>query len=85
MNSHDIGRGRGGVEATLREFTVPTLVIGITTDRLFTLDGQQEIARLVPGNIDADVPAIIDSPYGHDAFLIEFDIVRSHLTRLLEH
>ncbi|MDA3146139.1 homoserine O-acetyltransferase [Leucobacter sp. UCMA 4100] len=85
MNSHDIGRGRGGVERTLGEVTVPTLVIGITTDRLFTLEGQEEIARLVPGNIDGDVPTVIDSPYGHDAFLIEFDVVGEHLSRLIGH
>lgn len=85
MNSHDIGRGRGGVEATLREIEVPTLVIGITTDRLFTLDGQEEIARLIPGNIDGDAPTVLDSPYGHDAFLIEFDAVGTHLSRLLQH
>lgn len=85
MNSHDIGRGRGGVEVTLQEVTVPTLVIGITTDRLFTLDGQEEIARLIPGNIDGDVPTVIDSPYGHDAFLIEFDAVGEHLSRLIAH
>src|SRR5699024_3894961 len=79
MNSHDVGRGRGGVEATLREITVPTLVIGITTDRLFPLEGQEEIARWVPGNIDGTVPAVLDSPFGHDAFLIESALVGEHL------
>lgn len=83
MNSHDIGRGRGGVEATLREISVPTLVLGITTDRLFALEGQETIAKLVPGNIDGDVPTILDSPYGHDAFLIEFGAVGKELARLL--
>lgn len=85
MNSHDVGRGRGGVEATLNEIEIPTLILGITTDRLFSLEGQEEIAKQVPGNIDGNVPAIIDSPYGHDAFLIEFDEVGEHLSRLLQH
>lgn len=85
MNSHDVGRGRGGVEVALGKIDVPTLVLGITSDRLFTLDGQQEIARLVPGNIDGNVPSVLDSPYGHDAFLIEFDHVGQDLARLLTH
>lgn len=83
MNSHDVGRGRGGVAAALSKIEMPTIVLGIPTDRLFTLDGQEEIARLIPGNIDGDVPAIIDSPYGHDAFLIEFELVGREIFRLL--
>lgn len=83
MNSHDIGRGRGGAEAALATVTVPTLVIGIPSDRLFPLEGQEFIAAHVPGNIDGNVPAIIESPFGHDGFLIEADVVGDHLQRLL--
>lgn len=85
MNSHDVGRWRGGVEQTLAAVTLPTLIIGISSDRLFPLEGQQEIARLVPGNIDGDEPAVLDSPYGHDAFLIEHELVGMHLQRLLDY
>ena len=83
MNSHDVGRGRGGVEAALGALTMPTLVIGIPSDRLFTIDGQEEIARLAPGNIDGDVPSVLDSPFGHDSFLIEHELVGAELRRLL--
>ena len=84
MNSHDVGRGRGGVERALSTVTMPTVVLGIPSDRLFTIDGQREIARLVPGNIDGDEPAVIDSPFGHDAFLIEHERVGEQLIRLLK-
>lgn len=83
MNSHDVGRGRGGVVDALATITVPTLVIGIPSDRLFTLDGQEIIAREVPGNIDGDVPSILDSEFGHDSFLIEHERVGAELVRLL--
>lgn len=83
MNSHDVGRGRSGVAQALQKIVMPTVVMGIPSDRLFTLDGQEEIAMLAPGNIDGNVPAILDSPYGHDAFLIESEMVSRELLRLL--
>lgn len=83
MNSHDVGRDRGGVAEALAEIKMPTLVLGIPSDRLFILEGQDRIARCVPGNIDGSRATRIDSPFGHDAFLIEFERVGEELTRLL--
>ncbi|QIM16157.1 homoserine O-acetyltransferase [Leucobacter insecticola] len=83
MNSHDVGRGRGGVSAALAHLELPTLVLGIPSDRLFTLEGQDEIARNTPGSLDGDRATRIDSPFGHDAFLIEFELVGAQLSRLL--
>jgi homoserine O-acetyltransferase len=85
MNSHDIGRDRGGTAAALGRATARALVLGIDTDRLFPVPGQQVIARHLPGNIDGDIPVVIESPYGHDAFLIEDALVGAQLRRLLEH
>ena len=83
MNSHDVGRGRGSVDEVLARITVPTLVLGIENDRFFPLAGQQRIAAKVPGNLDGDVPFILHSDFGHDAFLIESDVVGAQLARLL--
>lgn len=83
MNSHDVGRGRGGVSEALATVTMPTLVMGIPSDRLFTLDGQEIIAREVPGNIDGDLPSVLDAEFGHDSFLIEHERVGAELARLL--
>ena len=85
MNSHDIGRDRGGTAAALARATAAALVLGIDSDRLFPVAGQQIIARHLSGNIDGDVPVVIESPFGHDAFLIEDGPVGTHLRRLLEH
>ena len=68
MNSHDVGRGRGGVEAALRRVRARTLVAGVDSDRLYPLAQQRELAAGIPG---ADDLRVITSPYGHDAFLIE--------------
>lgn len=83
MNSHDVGRGRGGVEEALHAVTATTLVLGIDSDRLFPVDGQQRIARSIPNVID-DEAVVIASDFGHDGFLIETEAVGSNLRRLLE-
>ena len=83
MNSHDLGRDRGGVAAALARVTAKALVLGIDSDRLFPVPGQEIIARHLTGNIDGDVPVVISSPFGHDAFLIEDALVGAELRRLL--
>jgi homoserine O-acetyltransferase len=83
MNSHDVGRGRGGVAAALSNLVAPTLVLGIDSDRLFPVADQRVVAKFAPGNIDGDVPVVISSPFGHDAFLIEDGLVGAQLQRLL--
>jgi homoserine O-acetyltransferase len=83
MDSHDVGRDRGGVAAALARVTAQALVLGIDSDRLFPVEGQQIIAHHLPGNIDGDVPVVISSPFGHDAFLIEDALVGAELRRLL--
>ena len=84
MNSHDVSRNRGTVDEVLARITVPTLVLGIDSDRFFPYVGQQRIARAVPGNIDGDDVVTLVSEFGHDAFLIESEFVGSHIRRLLE-
>jgi len=82
MNSHDVGRDRGGVEDALARVTARTLVLGIDSDRLFPVDGQQRIFRGIRPTID-DALTVIASDYGHDGFLIETPVVDAHLRRLL--
>jgi homoserine O-acetyltransferase len=84
MNSHDVGRDRGGVEEALRAVTARTLVLGIDSDRLFPVEGQHRIARSIPDTLDGDRATVITSDFGHDGFLIETDAVSRHLRRLLD-
>ena len=60
-----------------------TLVIGITSDRLFPIEGQRVIAAGIPNTLDGDEPVILNSEFGHDGFLIEERAVGAHLRRLL--
>ncbi|MSO26215.1 MAG: homoserine O-acetyltransferase [Candidatus Nanopelagicaceae bacterium] len=80
MNSHDVGRDRGGVAAALAKIKVPIHVVSIDTDRLFPPRLQQEIKELAP---DVTTLHTIASPFGHDGFLIEVesvgDVIRNTL------
>jgi homoserine O-acetyltransferase len=84
MNSHDIGRGRGGVASALGRASAKALVLGIDSDRLFPVENQRLIARHLPANIDGTAAVVIGSDFGHDGFLIEDALVGTHLRRLLE-
>jgi homoserine O-acetyltransferase len=83
MNSHDIGRDRGGVTEALSRVTAKSLVLGIDSDRLFPATQQTLIARHLVNNIDNGEAVIIHSEFGHDGFLIEEDTVGAELSRLL--
>ncbi|WP_431802393.1 homoserine O-acetyltransferase MetX [Microbacterium sp. bgisy203] len=83
MNSHDVGRDRGGVEDALARVTARTLVLGIDSDRLFPVEGQERIFRGIRTTQDDEL-VVISSDFGHDGFLIETDAVTAHLRRLLE-
>jgi homoserine O-acetyltransferase len=81
LSSHDVGRGRGGVAAALGSCGVPVVVGGITSDRLYPLRLQQELADLLPGCTGLNV---VDSIYGHDGFLVETDAVGELIRETLE-
>lgn len=80
MNSHDVGRGRGGIEAALAQVTAHTIVAGINTDRLYPLSQQVELATGIPTSGPAE---IVESAHGHDGFLIEVDEVGELARKLL--
>jgi homoserine O-acetyltransferase len=86
MDLHDIGYNRGGIDAALRHIpqTTRTLVIGIDSDILFPKHHQREIVdRLTALNHHATYYEI-SSPWGHDAFLIEYGQLTAAITKFLD-
>lgn len=79
MNSHDIGRDRGGIAAALQQIHQPTLVLSLDSDQLYPVAEQREIARHLPNAQHV----IVNSRHGHDGFLTETDAVAAALTPFL--
>lgn len=68
IQSHDVGRGRGGVETALARFQGPALVIAVDSDRLYPLKNSVALDR---GFIGSAGIKVVRSPVGHDGFLVE--------------
>ena len=88
LDTHDVSRGRTDLSETITEDPLnaalamieqPTLILGIQSDGLFTYAEQQELAAAIP---NAELKTI-NSPEGHDAFLLEFKQVNKLLLDFL--
>ncbi|EED12981.1 homoserine O-acetyltransferase, putative [Talaromyces stipitatus ATCC 10500] len=81
LDTHDVSRHRASpdspspVKDALSQIEQPALVMGIESDGLFTFEEQQEIAAGIP---DSRLKKI-DSPEGHDAFLLQFQQVNTYI------
>ncbi|MGZ4740140.1 MAG: homoserine O-acetyltransferase MetX [Ilumatobacteraceae bacterium] len=73
MDLHDVGRGRGGLVSAMSRIKVPTLTIGISSDILYPSYQQRQIRDLLLAEGTPCDYVEIDSPHGHDAFLINLD------------
>lgn len=81
MNTHDVGRDRGGIGQALRRVRARTVVAGVDSDRLYPLYQSQELAE---GVSDSGAAEVISSPYGHDSFLIETGQIAGLVKALLK-
>lgn len=81
MNHHDVGRGRGGVETALRSIQAPVTVAGILSDRLYPLELQEQLVKLIP---NASALEVISSDFGHDGFLLEVEQVGKVIASALQ-
>ncbi len=67
LDTHDLGRGRGGIEVALKGIFARTLLIGIKEDQIALEQDMQEMASHI---IDSEFVGF-NSRYGHDGFLVE--------------
>lgn len=80
FDTHDIGRDRGGIAQALSKLSMPVLVIGITTDIIFSPSEMQRLASMIP---DAKYKEI-KSEFGHDGFLVEHDALNNIIIEFLQ-
>ena len=79
MDSHDVGRNRGGAKKALGCVHIPALVLGINSDVLYPLHEQEELASLFSnGELK-----VIESDAGHDGFLLEQVQVANYISDFL--
>lgn len=77
MDSHHLGRGRGNIENALSQVKANAHFVGIRSDILFPIEEQVFLASHVE---DASLD-IIDSLYGHDGFLIEWEAISASIEK----
>ena len=84
MDLHDVARGRGGLEAAMARIRVPTLTVGISSDILYPTYQQHQIRDLIVAGGTPSEYVEIDSPHGHDAFLIDIDQIAGPISDFLD-
>jgi len=84
MDTHNVGRGRGGVKIALNTVKAKALIIGVTSDILFPSSEQVFLRNHIR---DAELK-LIDSDFGHDGFLVETaaigEVVKEFLSPFIE-
>jgi homoserine O-acetyltransferase len=83
MDLHDIGRGRGGIESAMRRVRAPVLAVGVSSDMLYPAHYSRQIADHAAAAGAPSAYVELDSPHGHDAFLIEHEAVAALLAPFL--
>jgi homoserine O-acetyltransferase len=83
MDFHDLARGRGSLPSALRRIDVPVCTMSITTDTLYPPYQQNELRDLLTAQGTPVTHVVIDSPHGHDGFLLEHEQVGAAIAKFL--
>lgn len=83
MDLHDVSRGRGGLAQAIGRISSPVLAMGISSDILYPPYQQRQIRDLVTSQGVRSEYIEVESPHGHDAFLIDLQQVGEPLAKWL--
>lgn len=72
LDTHNVARNRGSISTGLQKISAKTLVIGFDTDLLIPIVEQKTLAENIPNGRFAKISTL----FGHDAFLIETDLIQ---------
>jgi homoserine O-acetyltransferase len=84
MDLHDVARNRGNLASAMARMAAATLVIGISSDLLYPNYQQRQIDEILRSEGVWSRYVEIDSPHGHDAFLINVDMLGGPLADFLD-
>lgn len=83
LDLFDLGAGYESYEAALSRIDAKVLVVGVSSDILYPPQQQEQLAKTLKSvGVRTDF-AIIDSPHGHDGFLIDFHLLRPILAKFI--
>lgn len=69
LNTHDIGRARGGIQEGAKQIKARTIMLGFTHDLIYPPETIRTFSHLIPNSSFC----LINTTYGHDGFLTEYD------------
>ncbi|MFB6133004.1 MAG: homoserine O-acetyltransferase [Halanaeroarchaeum sp.] len=84
MDEYDLARGAGSDAAALADFDGDALVVSYTGDWHFTVDQAETLASAFERAGAAVSHHVVESDYGHDAFLVEPETVGTPLRAFLD-
>ena len=84
MDLHDVARGRGELRSAIARISAPVLSVGISSDILYPTYQQKQIRDMINEVGGSCEYVEIESPHGHDAFLINLDQVGKPVAEFLE-
>jgi homoserine O-acetyltransferase len=79
LDSHNLGRDRGGIRSALSLIDTRALVIGIDSDQLLPTHLQKHMVANLPKAIYKEVHSV----FGHDGFLIETDKISKIISKFI--
>jgi len=79
MDSHNVGRRRGGIQEALSKITANALILSINSDVLFPPREQELLSHYIPNACWQ----VFDSVFGHDGFLTEASQISNALLNWL--
>lgn len=80
LNTHDIGRGRGGIQESVKHIKAKTVMLGFTHDLIYPPETIRTFTHLLPNSSFC----LINTAYGHDGFLTEYDKWGPFIRQIME-
>ena len=75
LDTHHVGRGRGGIQNALSKLDAKALVLGFDSDVLIPVSVQSTLTDALPS---ADLK-VLKSAFGHDGFLLEYEQITKEI------
>ena len=79
LDTHNVGRGRGGESEALKAIVSNTLLIGVSSDFLIPPKLTKDMINYIPNSVYKE----IDSEFGHDGFLVETEKLTKSISDFL--